>query len=409
MTNTNHPMNSLLQTQDVGSTLWWEHIQKIGTPLLQPNVSDQDCLATFLWKDSAGPNSNIEAVYIDLYSKTPHPTKQLTCFSHIKGTDVWYWETSLPKDWLGSYFLMPASKEQTPPDNKDPQAIRQWWIKLMGISAQADALNPIPPHSNGNNISLSAISLKNGKQDNTQRNAKEIQQAPTHTSLWHSEILNNSRRIWLHKTGTNTKNNLPVVLLFDGQYWATQMPICSDLNTLTATGELPPALYVFIDSINSSSRYQELGCNTDFWEAIEQELLPWVSTQFLITDDPHKTIVTGQSLGGLCAVYGALKRPHRFACAISQSGSFWWPNVDSTPGQGELIQELIAQGKCSTPIRFVIAAGCYEQDMLEVSKVMTNTLKNTGHHVRFEEFRGGHDWLCWRQSLLQSLSFAFST
>ncbi|XPH61745.1 alpha/beta hydrolase-fold protein [Marinomonas sp. RS-M-Aa-14] len=47
--------------------------------------------------------------------------------------------------------------------------------------------------------------------------------------------------------------------------------------------------------------------------------------------------------------------------------------------------------------------------MLEVSKVMTNTLKNTGHHVRFEEFRGGHDWLCWRQSLLQSLSFAFST
>lgn len=403
--HTNRPINSLLQAQNAGSEIWWKRIQKIGTPL-QSDLGKEDCVVTFLWRDPAGTHSDIETVYIDLYSKTPHPTKQLTRLSRLAGTDIWYWETSLTNDWLGSYFLIPATKEQSPPDSNDSQAIRQWWIKLMSTNAQADSLNPVPPHSNGNNINLSAVCLQNREQSHLKTITKKQQTIPKE-SLWHSDILDNSRRVWLHKTGSNTKYKLPIVLLFDGQYWATQMPICSDLDALTSSGELPPALYVFIDSIDSSYRYKELGCNNDFWTAIEQELLPWVSTQFFITDDPYKTIVAGQSLGGLCAVYGTLNWPHRFACAISQSGSFWWPKADSPPDKSDFIEEIKAQGKSPTVLNFVMEAGCYEQDMLEVSKLMVNTLKNAGHHVFFEEFRGGHDWLCWRQSLLRSLITVF--
>jgi len=403
--HTNQPINSLMQAQNAGSELWWERIKKLGTPLLS-DLDEENCVVTFIWRDPAGTHSDIETVYIDLYSKTPHPTKQLTRFSRLEGTDIWYWATSLAKDWLGSYFLMPATKEQTPPDSSDVMAIRHWWIKLMSTNAQADSLNPLPPHSNGNNIKLSAVCLQKKAQSHLKTIIGKQQTIPK-KNLWHSDILANTRQVWLYKTGPKTTHKLPVALLFDGQYWATQMPIFSDLDALTSTGKLPPALYVFIDSIDSSYRYKELGCNNDFWTAIEQELLPWVSTQFLITDDPYKTIVAGQSLGGLCAVYGALNWPHRFACAISQSGSFWWPKADSLPDKSDFIQEIKIQDKSPNVLNFVMEAGCYEHDMLEVSKLMTKTLKNAGHNVTFDEFRGGHDWLCWRQGLLRSLISIF--
>lgn len=400
------PIHPSLYERGTGTPLWWERIEKIGTPLLS-DLDIENCVATFLWRDPAGARSNIKTVYIDLYSKTPHPTKQLTCFSRLEGTDIWYWETTLAKDWLGSYFLMPATKEQSPPDSSDPMAIRHWWIKLMSTNAQADSLNLLPTHSNGNNIKLSAVCL----QDEMQGHLKCIinkQHTIPKESLWHSDTLKNTRRVWLYKTGPETTHKLPIVVLLDGQYWATQMPVCSDLDSLTSSGKLPPALYVFIDSIDSSYRYQELGCNNDFWKAIEQELLPWISTQFSITDDPYKTIVAGQSLGGLCAVYGVLTWSHRFACAISQSGSFWWPNVNTLPGKGELFQEIKAQGKSSITLNFVMEAGSYEKDMLEGSVAMANTLKSAGHGVHFKEFRGGHDWLCWQQGLLRSLTLALN-
>ncbi|MEV0630433.1 alpha/beta hydrolase-fold protein [Nonomuraea wenchangensis] len=37
-------------------------------------------------------------------------------------------------------------------------------------------------------------------------------------------------------------------------------------------------------------------------------------------------MIAGQSFGGLAAVHAAHRRPDRFAAALSQSGSFWWPN-----------------------------------------------------------------------------------
>ena len=39
-----------------------------------------------------------------------------------------------------------------------------------------------------------------------------------------------------------------------------------------------------------------------------------------------KNVVTGQSYGGLSALYAVLNWPERFGKAISQSGSFWWPD-----------------------------------------------------------------------------------
>ena len=398
------PIGSVLCHPNIGSYAWWKEIEKTGTPL-HSAIDEDNTLVSFIWRDPAGKDSNTQSVYIDLYSKTPHPTKQLTCFRHIQGTDVWYWQTTLANDWFGSYFLMPVSIDQTPPEDSSKHAIRQWWIQLMAKYAQADPLNKLPAYSNGNGLQLSAVSLQKTQYTVTDRE-QPLQNAVQKT-IWKSQILNNERSIWCYKTGADSEQTRPLVLLLDGQHWAEHLPIYATLDELTAMQQLPPALYVLIDSIDTTTRCHELACNPIFIEALQEELLPWLAQRYRLPSDPYQTIIAGQSLGGLCALYAGLYYANSFASIIAQSGSFWWPDVNNASGEGELFQALAQLNQPA--LNIVLSAGCYEQDMLESSMIMAQKLQSSGHHVDFHEFNGGHDRLCWRQDLLNNLVRIFSS
>ncbi len=42
--------------------------------------------------------------------------------------------------------------------------------------------------------------------------------------------------------------------------------------------------------------------------------------------------------------------------------------------------------------------------MIEDNRAIHAALAAAGHRVRYREYRGGHDWLCWRDGLLDGLS-----
>jgi enterochelin esterase family protein len=212
-----------------------------------------------------------------------------------------------------------------------------------------------------------------------------------------------------HATHATRPDDLPLVLLLDGHYWARQMPIFPVLDAMTAADELPPALYVLIDAIAPEHRTRELPCNPAFWMAVQEELLPELRALEPFTSDPRRTVVAGQSFGGLSAMYAALRWPERFGRVLSQSGSFWWPESD--PGQrgGWLARELRA-GLCSGHVLEVdMEVGCYEDDMKLDNRAMRDALAASGHRVHYGEFRGGHDWYCWRDGLLQGLARLLDT
>jgi enterochelin esterase family protein len=52
--------------------------------------------------------------------------------------------------------------------------------------------------------------------------------------------------------------------------------------------------------------------------------------------------------------------------------------------------------------------GCYEDSMLGVNHAMHDVLNAAGAHVSFQQFHGGHDWLCWHSELLSGLKRLFS-
>ncbi len=387
----------------IGSHEWWCDVQQSGTPLVN-TLDPQHSEVTFLWRDPNGAESAITHVYIDVYSHTPHPTQAQISLTRIPSTDVWYWQTQLANDWLGSYYLMPATADQSIPTELERGEIRQRWIQLMSVSAQADPLNLHPSHDNGNGIRLSPIALSQAIAPVFQTAEANADQTRLLASTWRSEQLGKVRRIWLYHTADDTDDAkpLPLVILLDGHYWATHLPLFGHLDQLTRQGDLPPAVYLFLDSINASERTEALACNASFWQALISELLPDIGLYYNLDECPHRHIVVGQSLGGLSALYAISHWPEVFASAICQSGSFWWPDVSSEPGTGALFQH-IKQHTTPYPLQVMLEAGCYENDMLAQTQSMTKTLMEAGHHAHFQEFRGGHDWLCWREGLLRSL------
>lgn len=134
------------------------------------------------------------------------------------------------------------------------------------------------------------------------------------------------------------------------------MPVWSPLAALTREGRLPPAVYLLIDAIDNQRRGVELPCHRDFWLAVQEELLPLVHGYALFSDRPDRTVVAGQSFGGLAAMFAALNWPQRFGCVLSQSGSYWWPHRDGR-GTG-FIGEQLRQGEVSAAgLRVWLEAG----------------------------------------------------
>ncbi len=126
------------------------------------------------------------------------------------------------------------------------------------------------------------------------------------------------------------------------------MPVWSPpLAALTREGRLPPAVYLLIDAIDNQRRGVELPCHRDFWLAVQEELLPLVHGYAPFSDRPDRTVVAGQSFGGLAAMFAALNWPQRFGCVLSQSGSYWWPHRDGR-GTG-FIGEQLRQVRCPRP------------------------------------------------------------
>lgn len=393
---TDRQLEALLTSPALGQADWWAEVAKMGTPLRSTSREPGQVKLTFLWQDPAGPADTSEtgAVYIDMYSHTPHLTRQLTGFRRLADTDVWYWQTEAATDWVGSYLLLPVPVTALPA----PEAAglrRRWWIGLMAAHACADRYNPIPGHGNGWGVPLSAI-----LPPSVEPLARDGPRPEPVT--WSSLQLGNKRRLWHFRPGPETVAPRPLVILLDGHYWADPLPLFAALSAQTGQ-QLPPAHYLFVDALSAEQRSTELACHAGFWQALIEEVLQPLQHQGLITDQPGQRLVAGQSFGGLAAVYAALHLPDQFGLALSQSGSFWWPNPDETGDQGWLVQQVKTAALVDAGQRIRLEVGCYETDMLGVNRALYEALTAAGFQADYQQMRGGHDGLCWSQQLLNGI------
>lgn len=410
---------AILHQPDVGSEVWWSQLVQQGTPWLEP-ADAENYWVTFFWRDPAGTElqSPWQRVWININGVTDHHQHAVPqSLRRIPATDVWFWQTRLPATWRGSYCFMPQQEAHdfaVTDDHKavDMMAVRHWWQQMFS-AAIPDPLNLNHAWRGARGTALSGLHMPLAPPqpywapfdwEMTQHLGLQSTLTEYH---WLSERLGNERRIWVLTTGSTQPESRPLAILLDGQFWTQTMPVHYPLDQMTQDGLLPPAVYLLIDVVDTRQRSQELTCNPQFWLAVQEELLPLVQRWAPYDPTPQRTIIAGQSFGGLSAAYATLFWPEQFGNALCQSASFWWPERHPDhPDAGWLVRQL-AQGLIpSAPHqqRFYIDAGRREKIIHQVNQQFIPLLQARGHHVSYHEIDGGHDALCWRGGLLDGLA-----
>ncbi|MBJ4953403.1 enterochelin esterase [Salmonella enterica subsp. enterica serovar Goldcoast] len=387
----------------MGSEAWWQ--SKNGPEWEREDNGDYR--VTFWWRDPQGTEkeSAIRRVWVYITGVTDHHQNAVPqSMRRIVGTNVWCWSISLNANWRGSYCFIPSDRNDifaslAPGETPDRTVLREGWRQLL-TQAIADPLNT-QSWKGGRGHAVSALEMPDapvqpgwGRPENPDSPAVCLQ--------WHSDRLGNTRRVWVFTTGEANPEERPVAILLDGQFWADSMPVWPALTSLTHRGQLPPAVYLLIDAIDTPHRSHELPCNPDFWLAVQQELLPLVKTTTPFSGDPQRTVVAGQSFGGLASLYAGLNWPDRFGCVLSQSGSYWWPHRGGHQ-DGVIIEQLKAGTVSVQGLRIVLEAGTREPIIFRANQALFAQFPSAPQSIFWRQVEGGHDALCWRGGLMQGL------
>ncbi len=386
-----------------GSDAWWQ--SKKGPEAVRKGDNYR---VAFWWRDPGGTQltSTVQRVWIYITGVTDHhQNARPQSLTRLPDTDVWQWQGEFSPEWRGSYCFIPSENVQDfdqtvfTADAPDRMALREGWRKLLP-NAIADPLNA-QSWRGGRGHPVSALEMPNAPVQPGWNHPETPYSAP-HCIQWHSPRLGNSRRVWIFTTGEESTGERPLAILLDGQFWAESMPVWPALTALTNEGQLPPAVYVLIDVIDTAHRSRELPCNPDFWLAVQEELLPQIHAIAPFSPRADHTVVAGQSFGGLSSLYAGLNWPQRFGCVLSQSGSYWWPHRGAQQ-DGLLIEQLKAGEKSAQNLRIVLEAGQREPLIFRANQAIYAQLQHTQQSIFWRQVDGGHDALCWRGGLTQGL------
>lgn len=381
---------------------------------------DGRCFVTLSWVDPSGPGSDVVRVLVNINGYTDLADLDAWSMTREQGSNRWSGRWELPAAWRGGYSFIPLAAVP-PPSDGSRDDYREQWLRILPFSLP-DPTNSAPTYRGRGGYPVSPLHLPDAPAQPEWDEGPGSAPAAPGPEIWHSRILGNDHRIWMHQTGDDVSGlgrgggaasgektgGRPLVVLLDGDLWAESMPIFRALDRATAAGRIAPAVYALVDAVDGETRSRELPCNRRYWRAVQEELLPQIAASRHITSSADRTVVAGQSYGGLAALFAALHYPGRFGGVIAQSASLWWPQsetlgTDATQ-DGELPAAVRSGLGDGAALRIELQVGSREPQLRAVNESMHAALAAAGHDVRFSTYVGGHDWLCWRGGLIDGLA-----
>ncbi|MFF7728878.1 enterochelin esterase [Streptomyces sp. NPDC008001] len=378
---------------------FWRHAATAGTPLVEPDPEGDPArrLVTFVWRDApACPATDVLALLHTVTDKDRHAGNLAPhLMEKLPGTDVWAISHRLRGDHRASYQFYAARG----PREETLRTDRESWLRVLD-AAVPDPLSARPqlPSRDGRNPS-SVLELPDAPAQ-----AWAAPRPGTARGERAATVVG-GRRIHVHLPAGHRADGgpYPVVVLLDGEMWGPVLDFGTTLDNLYADGELPPAVTLMVDTMGRERRMADLSCSEGFVDWLADVLLPWAAQACGATDDPARTVVAGQSAGGLTAAFAAFHRPGRFGNALSQSGSFWWPDGTEFGSGSEWLTRQFAVTE-KRPARFRLEVGLQEWMLLPQNRHLRNVLDARGYEVAYGEFNGGHDYACWRGGLASGLA-----
>jgi enterochelin esterase family protein len=362
-------------------------------PLVEPVTDDPHWFwVTFLWRGDI----KTQRVNVQGGPATGESAGWMTAF---KNTDLWYRTVKIPDDARFIYFF-----QVNRPLKFSPNADRG---KVLA-APRPDPLNPRTISSQDGSL----MELPGAPPQPWLERAPGLpQRRPSEHSI-KSEILKQERTFTIYTPPNYDPNGeaCRVLILFDGPDFQRndEIPAPVILDNLISEKKIPPVVAVFVNHLD---RNKELACLEPFADFVSKELVPWVVSHFHASADAKNTIIGGVSRGGMMAAYCAFRHNETFGNVLSLSGSYWWfPGADGKPPPSDLepgwLTRQFLTARC-LPVRFYLSAGRFEHgypvSLLSENRRLRDVLEAKGYAVKYTEFSGGHDYICWRSPFVDGL------
>jgi enterochelin esterase family protein len=167
------------------------------------------------------------------------------------------------------------------------------------------------------------------------------------------------------------------------------------IDNLTARGELPVIISVFLDSgsttlgdtgrpmkQNRSIEYDTV--SDQYYQFLSKEILPDVEKKYNIRKDPAGRAIIGISSGAICAFTVAWNHPDQFGKVLSDVGSF-------THIRGGDVYPSLVQAAEKKPIKIFLSDGVNDNrrpdnptgDWYLQNKLMYEAFRDKGYEVRY--------------------------
>lgn len=374
----------------------WSEVAERGAPLVEAGGDAACRLVTFLFR---GTPQTRHVVVCGGPAGFDLPRNRM---ARLGDSDLWYRSYALPADTRCYYYVM-ENGPLAPPWAGDG-------LPDLEELARADPLNPrratvIEEEGEARYTSLlelpDAPALRWSRDDGT---------APRGATCAHtldSVVMGHGRPLFVHAPHVSLGPPRALLVVFDGVAFTRTVPTPAIVDNLMAAGRIPPTLTVLVDSLGAR-RNRDLPCSRRFARFLADELMPWIEQRHG-RFGAEQVVLAGASFGGLCSAHAAFRYPRRFGNVLSLSGSYWAKTGDDR--EWAALPRLFEQ--CPTlPLRFYVNVGLFEASsrifadapcQLVANRRMRDVLQSRGYDLGYSEYPGGHDWICWEQSLPDGL------
>jgi enterochelin esterase family protein len=214
-------------------------------------------------------------------------------------------------------------------------------------------------------------------------------------------VVGEERGIYLYQPPT--AKAAPLLVVLDGGEYMGRAGLTQIVDNLIGQKRIRPLALAMVKN-EERSRLVEYSCSESTLRFIQRVVVPFACDKLNLLNlksNPGAYGLLGASLGGLTALYTAMRAPTLFGYVLSQSGAF------NTGGEDFVIFDLIRQSEVK-PIKIWLDSGRFES-FCATNRQMYTLLRNKGYKVTYCEHNGGHNYPAWRNDLGRGLETLFGT
>ncbi|WP_170175760.1 alpha/beta hydrolase-fold protein [Propionibacterium australiense] len=353
---------------------------------------------TFLWRSDA----ELDGVHLQLNRVTDKSNAAQGLMTRLSGSDVWSLTLSLPASYRGSYTF-----------SEIPLGTLADCIPLLGtrwspLENRLDPFNPSPPLYGRGTRQASILAL-----DEAPAQPEWDGTGPRQSGRLVEDrrvVAGQERRVRLYIPAVGNSTPLGLLVITDAEVWLDRMRLPGAIDTAITSSRIRPFAILGIDNLDIPDRIAILGGRTGLVDDIAHHLVPRIRADHpeLTWDGRERTVISGQSLGGVTALTAALTAPHVFGTVLAHSPSMWWrPDARRKPADlSERDTSWVTEHVLSAPpadVRVRLGVGSLEGPMVSHVERLHDGLVMAGVDSQLTVYSGGHDLAWWRGALLDDL------